>query len=40
VAESTAKPAAESAWYFSPYAVFAALLLIAGLLGVLLKRKR
>jgi pilus assembly protein FimV len=40
VAESAAKPATESAWYFSPYAVFAALLLIAGLLGVLLKRKR
>jgi pilus assembly protein FimV len=40
VAASAAKPAAESAWYFSPYAVFAALLLIAGLLGVLLKRKR
>ena len=39
---STAVPeaAAQSPWYFSPYAVFAALLLIAGLLGVLLKRKR
>ena len=27
-------------WYYSPYAAFAALLLIAGLLGVLLKRRR
>lgn len=39
---STATPDAtvQSPWYFSPYFVFAALLLIAGLLGVLLKRKR
>lgn len=27
-------------WYFSPYTVFAALLLMAGLLGILLKRRR
>ena len=27
-------------WYYSPYAAFAALLLIAGFLGVLLKRRR
>jgi pilus assembly protein FimV len=31
--------AVESAWNISPYMVFAALLLIAGLLGVLLKRR-
>lgn len=32
--------APQSPWYFSPYTVFAALLLVAALLGVLLKRKR
>jgi pilus assembly protein FimV len=31
---------ASDPWYYSPYAAFAALLLIAGLLGVLLKRRR
>ncbi|MFZ9311119.1 MAG: type IV pilus assembly protein FimV [Arenimonas sp.] len=42
-AATAAVPAAAPAsdpWYFSPYAAFAALLLIAGLLGVLLRRKR
>lgn len=33
-------PAQSAPWYYSPYAAFAALLLIAGLLGVLLKRRR
>lgn len=40
---SVAAPAAATPsdpWYYSPYAAFAALLLIAGLLGVLLKRRR
>ena len=40
---SVAAPAAATQsdpWYYSPYAAFAALLLIAGLLGVLLKRRR
>lgn len=40
---SVAAPAGSSPpdpWYYSPYAAFAALLLIAGLLGILLKRRR
>ena len=42
-AATAAVPTAVTAsdpWYYSPYAAFAALLLIAGLLGVLLKRRR
>ena len=34
------KTSSASAWYFSPFVILAGLLLVAGLLGMLLKQKR
>lgn len=39
-AEGANQSTPEAAWYFSPYAVIAGMLLIAALLGLLLKRKQ
>jgi hypothetical protein len=37
---ATSQSSPEAAWYFSPYAVIAGMLLIAALLGLLLKRNQ
>ncbi len=39
-ASEVSKTAGSNAWYFSPFVILAGLLLVAGLLGMLLKQKR